>query len=107
MAGTTLTVSEADLAALASYQLTFAVGGDQDEPNPRVAAFRVGGALAHESRQLEKGADVTVTIADRHGNVICQADGYVSQVAFKEHRPKDGPMFTERAHTIRLHAEDD
>lgn len=105
MAGTTLTVSDADLAALASYQLTFAVGGD--EHLPREATFRVTGALAHEHRQLEKGADVHIIIADRHGNLICQADGHVAQVAFKEHRPKDGPAWTERAHTIKIDVEDD
>lgn len=102
---TTLHIDADKLAKLDHYQLTFHVGSDA-EYAPAVASFKVSGALQHPTRQLEKGAECTVTVTDSDGVVICTADGYVSQIAFKENRPKDGPVWTERAHTIRLHVED-
>lgn len=81
------------------FQLTFEVGGSHDEPE--TATFRIGGALAAGS-ELRKGDEVTVVLSDADGQVIASGSGWVRGVGFREHRPKDGPSWTERTHAIKL-----
>lgn len=83
-------------------QLSFDVGGDHGQPE--VATFRVSGALATSIRELEKGEDVRISIIDADGQVVAAGEGYVRGVGFREHRPKDGPSWTERTHAIKLEA---
>lgn len=84
---------------LRSSQLSFEVGGDHAMPS--LASFRVSGAL-DAGRELEKGEDVRIVLMDADGQVVAQGDGYVRGVGFREHRPKDGPSWTERTHAIKL-----
>jgi len=79
-------------------QMTLEVGGDPEQM--LIGSFGVSGALGAE-RELAKGAGVRVVITDADGELVSTSLGYVSQVAFKEHR--DGNVrWTERKHTVRL-----
>jgi hypothetical protein len=80
-------------------QLSFEVGGDH--ALPEAATFRVSGALA-AGRELQKGEDVRLVLTDADGQVVAAGEGYVRGIAFHEHRPKDGPSWTERKHAIKL-----
>lgn len=82
-----------------SVQLSFEVGGQHGHPD--AASFRLSGALA-AFRELRKGEEVRVTLSDADGQVIATADGWVHGIGFKEHRPKDGPSWTERTHQIKV-----
>jgi hypothetical protein len=68
---------------------------------PEAATFRLSGALG-AGRELHKGEEIMVTLADSDGQVIASGHGWVRGVGFREHRPKDGPSWTERTHQIKL-----
>lgn len=82
-----------------TQQLTFDVGGEHDQP--ATASFRVTGAL-DAAGELKKGDDVRVVVTDADGQIVATGLGYVRGVGFREHRPKDGPSWTERTHAIKL-----
>ena len=77
--------------------VSLAAGGD---PGYTIESlFRTRGAL-RARKELEKGAKVTLVLADADGQTIANGVGYVRRVAFEEKRPKNGPRWTERTHTI-------
>jgi hypothetical protein len=79
-------------------QLSFNVGGSA----PNLASLKISGGmgLPHE---LRKGDPTMLVISGPDGEVLAQADGVVTTVAFKDKRNKFGEVeSTERAHTVRL-----
>lgn len=78
-------------------QLSFDVGGG----TPDFASVKVSGAM-RLSRQLRKGEEVSIRLISPDGEIIAEADGHVSSVAFKDKRNKFGDVeSTERAHTVK------
>jgi hypothetical protein len=61
-------------------QLTFEVGGNE----PSSASLRVGGGMLL-SRELEKGDMVGIRIISADGEMLAEADGRVTGVAFIDH----------------------
>ena len=79
-------------------QMTLDVGGD---PMPILGSFKVSGRL-RALTEVEKGASVRVNIVDADGQVIAAALGRVGAITFREHRKRDTPPWTERAHGVKL-----
>ena len=81
------------MAASNQLRFTFDVGG----ATPDTATLKISGAL-ELGRELRKGEEIGVRVVDADGDVIAQGDGYVTAVAFKDKRDKDGDVVeTERA----------
>lgn len=77
-------------------QLSFEVGA-----SPNVASLKISGGLAL-GRELRKGETVGIRIIDADGQILAEADGYVTAIAFKDKRNKYGDVeSTERAHTVK------
>lgn len=79
-------------------QLSLNVGGGIA---PLAASFKVSGKLLVDE-ELMRGEEVTVTIANADGVVVCAGAGYVRGIGFVTHEPKDLPEWVERVHTIKL-----
>jgi hypothetical protein len=86
------------MAASNQLRFSFDVGG----ATPDTATLKIGGTLDLE-RELRKGEAVGIRVVDADGDLLAHADGYVTAVAFKDQRDKDGDIVqTERAHTARV-----
>ena len=78
-------------------QLTFDVGG----ATPDFGSIRVTGSMGL-ARELRKGEFVGIRLITADGEILAEADGHVSAVAFKDKRNKFGDVeSTERAHTVK------
>ncbi len=80
-------------------QMTLDVGGDLEAI--LVGSYRISGDLG-ALQELAKGSVVRVVVSNEDGEVISTSLGFVSQVAFKDHRKGDAVVFTERKHTVKL-----
>jgi hypothetical protein len=79
-------------------RFSFDVGG----ATPDTATLKIGGTL-EVRRELRKGEEIGIRVVDADGQLIADGNGYVTAVAFKDRRDKDGEIVqTERAHTAKV-----
>lgn len=79
-------------------RLSFDVGG----ATPDAATLKIGGSL-EVRRELRKGEEIGIRVVDADGQLIADGDGYVTAVAFKDRRDKDGDIVeTQRTHTAKV-----
>lgn len=81
-------------------QLSFDLGTGRGD-SPDFATVKVGGQLGVE-RNLRYAEPVTVTITNRHGEVIAEASATIGYPAFKDHFDKYGTKTVERIHTATV-----
>ena len=82
-------------------QLSFDLGAGRGG-RPDFATVKIAGALTVE-RDLRYCEHVTITVADMHGEVLCEQQATVGYPAFKDHWDKDGNKSVERLHTATIH----
>ena len=79
-------------------QLTFDVGGEK----PTESLLRLAGGL-FTSRELAKGEEIHVSVADADGQVVAEGYGKVVAVSFKDRFDEHGHVTeTERAHSAKV-----
>lgn len=85
------------MAAVIQQQLSFEVGGH----HPTKASLGVTGKMVLD-RQIAKGEEVVVTIADADGEIIAAGHGAVVSIAFTDKTDSEGFTTTTREHKVKL-----
>ena len=80
-------------------QLTFDVGSAGGEPD--FASLKIAGSFT-VWKDLKRRSFVHVTVTDHFGEMVCEADGTISGVMFKDKEDQHGNISTERIHTAQL-----
>lgn len=87
-------------------QLTFAIDdpdapADEPRPLPQGGTVAISGRLVVK-RDLYRRQKVRVVVTDEDGELLATGIAGVVRISFEEHEERNGVIWTERAHRVRL-----